>query len=61
MAGTTVYAPNGATFNCDTPERLEHYLKAGWSKRPIKKAKTEPTNAEPTNAEPDKSTANKEE
>lgn len=47
MAGTIVYAPNGATFNCDTPERLEHYLKAGWSKRPIKKAKTKPPNAEP--------------
>lgn len=46
MAMTTVYAPNGATFNCDTPERLEHYLKAGWSKKPVKKAKVEPPNTE---------------
>ena len=51
MAGTTVYAPNGATFNCDTPERLEHYLKAGWSKKPIKKAKTEPPKTEPPKTE----------
>lgn len=42
MAGTTVYAPNGATFNCDTQERLDHYLKAGWSKKPVKKGKADP-------------------
>lgn len=43
MEPVTVYAKNGATFNCDTQERLERYLKAGWSKKPTRKAKTEPT------------------
>lgn len=47
MTVTTVYAPNGATFNCDTQERLDHYLKAGWSKKPIKKGKADPQKGEP--------------
>lgn len=31
MEKTTVYAKNGATFTCDTPERLKTYLAAGWT------------------------------
>lgn len=47
MAVTTVYAENGATFNCDTQERLNHYLKAGWSTKPIKQARGKRSKAEP--------------
>ena len=43
MAMTTVYHANGATFDCDTQERLNTYLAAGWEiKQPArKKAKNE--------------------
>lgn len=38
MEMTTVYHTNGATFDCDTQERLDAYLKAGWTlKKPAKK------------------------
>lgn len=38
MAITTVYHANGAEFNCDTQERLNTYLAAGWTtKKPTKK------------------------
>ena len=38
MAVTTVYHANGAEFNCDTQERLNAYLAAGWkNKMPAKK------------------------
>lgn len=38
MAVTTVYHDNGAEFNCDTQERLNAYLAAGWmTKKPAKK------------------------
>ena len=38
MAVMTVYHANGAEFNCDTQERLDAYLKAGWTtKKPSKK------------------------
>lgn len=39
MEAVTVYAANGATFTCKTQERLERYLKAGWTKEPPKRGK----------------------
>lgn len=30
----TVIAPNGATFVCDSEERLKRYLDAGWVIKP---------------------------
>ena len=43
MDKVTVYHANGATFECDTQERLDAYLAAGWeTKKPTrKKAKDE--------------------
>lgn len=48
MAVTTVYHANGAVFNCDTKDRLDTYLAAGWTtKKPNrKKAKDEGEKAE---------------
>lgn len=33
----TVIAPNGATFVCDSEERLQRYLAAGWVIKPADK------------------------
>lgn len=46
MERVTVYAKNGATFECDTEERLQHYLNAGWTKTAPKKGKKPPKGEE---------------
>lgn len=52
MEPVTVYAKNGATFTCDTKERLEGYLKAGWSKeKPTKRGEKAEKEEPPKNKE----------
>ena len=48
MAMTTVYHANGAEFNCDTQERLNAYLAAGWTKKKPTKRKTTDEGKAPT-------------
>lgn len=45
---TTVYHANGAEFNCDTQERLNAYLAAGWTKKKPTKRKTTDEGKTPT-------------